>query len=644
MKTEQHPMRGGGIALFGNLRVMVVAALLAALSIVLGKYLAINLSETVRLSFENLPLIMAGLFFGPLVGGVVGAVADLVGCILVGYAINPIITLGGILIGAVSGAIGLYAFPQREHRWGTWRVYLPVMAAHVVGSMVVKTIGMMVYYGTPPQIFLVRVPLYIAIGLLEGYLVMLLFRNKMFIGELNRIIHRKKEGVKMTYQQALEYIHSVSWKGSRPGLERITVLMERLGNPQNSLRFIHVAGTNGKGSTCAMTASILQQAGYRTGLFTSPFIVRFNERMRIDGEDIDDRELADITAYVKPYADGMEDVPTEFELITAIAFVYFARHRCDYVVLECGMGGRLDSTNVVSKESVALSVITGIAMDHTAFLGDTPEKIAAEKAGIIKRGVPVIFGGAHPPIGGEAGQSEVDPLSCAAVIRTSAEALDAPYLETDIRRLSRVRTDLLGAAFDFGEYNDLHISLPGVYQPCNAATVLSVVEVLRAQGAVISEDAVRRGLEAVRWPGRFEILSREPLLISDGGHNPEGIDAAVASVKAYFGEQKIQLLSGVMADKDYAYMVRRMSEVAVRVYTVRPDNSRALDSDAYAAVFEENGIPATGYATVKEAVWAAMDAGQAAGLDTLCLGSLYMYGEVKAATQEYHKEHGGGVS
>ncbi len=443
----------------------------------------------------------------------------------------------------------------------------------------------------------------------------------------------------MNYKQALEYIHSVCWKGSRPGLDRITELMARLGNVQRSLRFIHVAGTNGKGSTSAMLASVLTHAGYKTGLFTSPYIVRFNERMRIDGVDIEDEELADIVAYVKPFAESMEDVPTEFELITAIAFVYFVRHGCDYVVLECGMGGRLDSTNVIDGESVVLSIITGIAMDHTAFLGDTPEKIAAEKAGIVKGGVPVLFGGVHAPIGAEAGESEVDPLACEAVIRKAAVRTGAPYVRVDANRLANVRCALDGAHLDFGEYNDLYVSLPGIYQPYNAATVLTAIDVLRQRGLSVPERAVREGLGAVRWPGRFEILSEAPLLISDGGHNLEGIDAAVGSVKAYFGKERIQLLTGVMADKDYAHMVRRMSEVAARVYTVRPDNSRALDSDAYAEVFRQNGIPAHGFSTVQEAVFAAMDAGRADGVATLCLGSLYMYGEVKAAVEEYRKLH-----
>ena len=437
----------------------------------------------------------------------------------------------------------------------------------------------------------------------------------------------------MNYEEALEYIHSVCWQKKTPGLCRISELCEKLGSPQKSLRFIHVAGTNGKGSTCAMLSSVLEKAGYRVGLYTSPFIVRFNERMQICGEQIADGELAEITAYVRPFAESMEDSPTEFELITAIAFVYFARHACDFVVLEAGMGGRLDSTNIIEAENTAVSVITGIAMDHTAFLGDTAEKIAAEKAGIIKKGVPIVFGGAHTPVGAKE-DCEVDPKACAAVIAAKAREMGAPYAESCPEMLENVKTDIFGASFDFGAYKDLFIPLAGVYQPYNAATVLAVLETLRAQGANITENAVKGGFAAVKWPGRFEILCRDPLVISDGGHNPEGIDAAVESAKIYFNE-KIQLISGVMADKDYAHMAGRMSEVACRAFTVRPASYRALGANEYAEVFEHGGVPAKGFATVKDAVFAAMDAGRESGKPTLCLGSLYMYGEVKAAVEEY---------
>jgi dihydrofolate synthase/folylpolyglutamate synthase len=433
----------------------------------------------------------------------------------------------------------------------------------------------------------------------------------------------------MTYQDALAYIHSTCWKGSRPGLSRTRELTDRLGRPQDGLKFIHIAGTNGKGSTSAMLASILQKAGYRVGLYTSPYILRFNERMKIDGQDIPDDELAEITEAVKPHAEAMEDSPTEFELITAIALCYFARHNCDVVVFEVGMGGRLDSTNIIDGETVVASVITGIAMDHTAFLGDTPEKIAAEKAGIIKAGVPVLYGGHHPAVGEALPSPEA--ISCGQVIREKAAEMNAPYRETDHTLLSNIRADLFGCDFDFGEHRDLHIPLAGLYQPHNAANVLTALDVIRGRGFVVSEEAVREGLAAVYWPGRFEILSRSPLIIADGGHNPEGIDAAIASVKEYFKNEKILLLTGVMADKDYAHMVARMGEVTARAFCVRPANDRALDAAKYAESFRAIGIPAEGYATVAEGVAAASAVALAEGKALLCLGSLYMYGEVRAA-------------
>ncbi len=433
----------------------------------------------------------------------------------------------------------------------------------------------------------------------------------------------------MTYQEALAYIHSTCWKGSCPGLGRTCELCARLGNPQNSLRFIHVAGTNGKGSTSAMLASILEKAGYRVGLYTSPFILRFNERMRINGKDIPDEELAEITAAVRPHAESMADTPTEFELITAISLVYFARHACDFVVFEVGMGGRLDSTNIIPPETVALSIITGIAMDHTAFLGDTPEQIAAEKAGIIKPGVPVVFGGIHPPVGETS--IPADAYACATVIRARAVAVGAPYNETDHSRLSVRSCDILGADFDFGNRRGLHIPLAGLYQPHNAATVLTAIDTLTGQGISVSETAVREGLAAVFWPGRFEILCRHPLIIADGGHNPEGINAAVASVARYFGEKKVYLLTGVMADKDYTHMIARMGEVAARAFCVRPANDRALDPLRYAEAFRAVGIFAEGYDTVAAGVHAGMEAARRDGMPLVCLGSLYMYGEVREA-------------
>lgn len=443
----------------------------------------------------------------------------------------------------------------------------------------------------------------------------------------------------MTYADALEYIHSVSWMGSRPGLDRTRKLMELLGNPQDRLKFVHVAGTNGKGSVSAMTAAALTEAGYVTGLYTSPFILRFNERMRVNGRDIADDELAEITEYVRPFAESMEDKPTEFELITAIAFVYFDRHGCDVVVLEVGMGGALDSTNII--KTPCLSIITGIAMDHTAFLGDTPAKIAAQKAGIIKSGVPVLFGTQHGSFdaGESGGLDESDREEVARVIRAEAQRKGAPFYSVDLDSLNIHSRTLDGCDFSF-DGKDYHIPLLGLYQPYNAAIALTACKLLREQGMDISYDTVRRGLEGVEWKGRFEILSRKPLVISDGAHNPEGIDAAVRSAREYFSGKKINILTGVMADKDYDYMIESISRVALRAYTVRPDNSRALDASEYAKDFLRHGVSATSYRSVKDAMEAAI--AEHPDVPLLCVGSLYMYGEVVAAVEELllsHKDH-----
>ena len=236
----------------------------------------------------------------------------------------------------------------------------------------------------------------------------------------------------MTYREALDYIHSVVWKGSRPGLSRITELLGLLGDPQKKLRFIHIAGTNGKGSTSAMTEAVLRAAGYRTGLFVSPYVKTFNERIALCGVPISNEDLADFTAQVRPFADSMADAPTEFELITAIGLLYFAAKKCDVVVLETGMGGRLDSTNVI--EDPLVTVITGIALDHTEYLGDTVEKIAAEKAGIIKDESPILYGG--------------EDDAAREVIKAAAQERGSKFFDIDYRNIKNLKSDLTGSSFD----------------------------------------------------------------------------------------------------------------------------------------------------------------------------------------------------
>lgn len=416
----------------------------------------------------------------------------------------------------------------------------------------------------------------------------------------------------MNYTEALEYIHSICWTFTKPGLERISALCEKLGNPQDELKFIHVAGTNGKGSFCSMLDSVLRAAGYKTGLFTSPYIKVFNERMQFCGKNIEDNDLAEITEYVKPYADSMEDKPTEFELITAIGFEYFKHKKCDVVILEAGMGGRLDSTNII--KSSLLSVITGISLDHTAFLGDTVEKIAAEKAGIIKENGSVLFGG--------------NSKSVEEVIKAKAAEMGADYHFADKTSLDIVSSDLTGSTFNYLGYKEVNLPLLGLYQPSNAANVLCALEILKAKGITVSEKAVREGLLAARWPARFEIISRDPLIIFDGAHNPEGIETAVTSIKRYFGDQKVCILTGVMKDKDYNYIAGKFAEISDRAFTITPQNPRALPAEEYAKVLEGVGITATSYSSVADALEDAKKYAKETSTALLCLGSLYMYCEV----------------
>lgn len=423
----------------------------------------------------------------------------------------------------------------------------------------------------------------------------------------------------MTYQEALHYIHSNFWQGSKPGLSRTHELLGKMGDPQQKLKFIHVAGTNGKGSFCSMLSSILIAAGYRVGTYTSPYVLRFNERMRINGRDISDDKLAQLTEKVRPLADGMEEKPTEFELITAIGMEYFAEAKCDVVVLECGMGGRLDSTNVV--ENVLLSVITGIALDHTAFLGDTVEKIAAEKAGIIKNGIPVLY------CGKDGGAREV--------IENKAKEENAPFHTVDRTKLLIKKQDLSGTVFDLGNRTDIFLPLLGSYQPENCQNVLQAADLLSTLGLSIPEEAVRSGLKEAKWPARYEILRSHPTVLFDGGHNPEGVDCAVKSTKTYFGEQKLLILTGVMADKDYPYMVSRMAEVAKEAFCITPANPRALKAEKLAEVFQDRGIKASAFDTPKAALWAAIEKAEKENTAVLCLGSLYMYCEIHEALEKY---------
>ena len=420
----------------------------------------------------------------------------------------------------------------------------------------------------------------------------------------------------MTYEEALAYIHSVSWKGSVPGLSRISALLDLMGHPERKCRFIHVAGTNGKGSTCAMLASIFRKAGYRTGLYTSPYLIDFNERIEVDGTMISNDELCEVTEYVRPLADSLDDKPTEFELITAIGFEYFAKRACDIVVCEVGMGGEFDATNVIPAPEAA--IICNIGLDHTAILGDTLEKIAATKSGIIKPGCDAILYRSTP--------------SVEKVVEERCEKVGARLHKADFDSIRPVSADLFGQVFDWESFKELKLPLLGEHQLDNAAVVLTAVEVLRGKGWKLTEANIREGLRDVVWHGRFEILRRDPLFIVDGGHNPQCIEALVKSVKTYLSGREITVLTGVLADKDFHCMYKDAAEFAKEFITVTPGNPRALPADKLAEYLKGFGKPVTACESVADGVRLAVENKKKNGV-VLCYGSLYMLGEVYAAVK-----------
>ncbi|MCL2164218.1 MAG: bifunctional folylpolyglutamate synthase/dihydrofolate synthase [Oscillospiraceae bacterium] len=388
----------------------------------------------------------------------------------------------------------------------------------------------------------------------------------------------------MNYSEALDYIHGTKRFGIKLGLENITKLMELLGNPHKQLKFIHVAGTNGKGSTAAFLTSIFMEAGYRTGMYISPYIQTFNERIKVNGENILDNDLARLTGLVRDAAEKMTEVarasaekmtgasynhPTEFELVTAIALLHYFEQRCDVVVLEVGMGGRYDSTNVIDAPLVA--VITTIDYDHMEYLGDTLEKIAYEKGGIIKSGCDVVL---YPQID-----------SVKKVFEDIAHGVGAQIHFVDFSFLGKGDAGLLGQSFDYKNYKDMKISLLGEFQLCNAALALEAAEVISrnpGSGLRISERQLRSGLLNAKWPGRMELALEKPTFIIDAAHNLQCSQALRASLEKSFPDRKRIFIFGLLRDKDHDAIIKAIIPGAHAVFTVTPENERALTAEELA--------------------------------------------------------------
>ncbi len=421
----------------------------------------------------------------------------------------------------------------------------------------------------------------------------------------------------MDYKEALAYIHGVEFFGSKPGLTRIGELLEKLGNPQKGMRFIHIAGTNGKGSCAAMTASVLKAAGYKTGLYTSPYLYRFNERMQINGKEISDDVLAEIVTRVKPAAEAMEDHPTEFELMTAIALLWYKQEACDAVVLEVGLGGRFDATNIIDAPEAA--VIMNIGLDHTAVLGDTVEQIAFEKAGIIKPGTEAVL----------FRQSE----SVTDVVRRRCEELGVPLHIADFSQVKSEFDSLYGQSFSYkGEVYAL--PLLGSHQLKNAAVVLELTEVLRGRGWKLEQGDVEHGLYAVHWPGRFELLSEEPLFVVDGGHNPQCALTVRENLLHYFPDKRRILLLGILRDKDYAGLTEILDGAADEYICITPESPRALPAAELADFLKRYNKPVSVCESIRDGVSLALDRSDDESV-VCAVGSLYSVGEIRACFEKY---------
>lgn len=414
------------------------------------------------------------------------------------------------------------------------------------------------------------------------------------------------------YRESTDYLFSRQARGMKLGLENIRRFLELLGNPEKSVPCIHIAGTNGKGSTAAILASVLKEAGYRTGLYTSPHLIDMRERIRIDHRPI---SAAEVTRFIDTHRPAIEGTGVSFfEILTGMALDTFQKASVDIAVLETGLGGRLDATNLTRP---LMTLITEIGLDHTRILGKTLEAVAREKAGILKPGIPCLCGVTAPAL-----QDLFTRLS-----RETSCPID---LVGHSVRIEQIRATDRGTTFRAvtrdRSYEDLHLRLPGLHQVHNAAMVLRSVDFLRARGWTLSDEALRRGLTRVRWPARLDVLSRRPLVLLDSAHNPLGMRSLVQALKL-FSFRRMILLFGVLEDKDYRTMTRLIFPLAHHIVLTRPLSHRALEPDRLHALHPETGGSRETIPDIARALKRAVSLAEKE--DLVCIaGSIYLAGEI----------------
>lgn len=431
----------------------------------------------------------------------------------------------------------------------------------------------------------------------------------------------------MDYWQAKEYIQSISTGAKiRPGLDTTKRLLELLGDPQEKLQFIHIAGTNGKGSTASFISTALAYAGYKVGRYVSPAVFEEREKIRwMQGEKvvhISEEEFADIISNVQAAIHIMQEaseiLPTEFEIETAAAFLAFAAWDCDVVVLETGMGGRLDSTNVV--ENVVCSVITPVAMDHMKFLGNTLEKITMEKAGIIKEQVPVVVC-----------QKEQAVKEC---LQRTCGKKNTTMTEVCLDQICIRETDSEGSLFDYGPWLGIRIALAGTFQVENACLALECIGQLKGRYD-ISPQQLRQGFEHTLWQGRFEKISRDPVVVADGAHNPAAMYSFRKSVLSYYKKKKKIGIMGVFADKDFEKMAELAEGIFEKVYTITPPSRRGLSAEILAEALERRGVSAEPCDSIKEALGRAFKGDGRDNGESEAAKAVFVFGSLSILKEAY---------
>ncbi len=425
------------------------------------------------------------------------------------------------------------------------------------------------------------------------------------------------------YDHTVNYLYSLQKHGIKLGLSNTLELMKLLGQPQKSFRCIHIAGTNGKGSTASMIASILKEAGYTTGLFTSPHLISFTERIRINGQLISEKDAIELASGIRKSIADTDLNPTFFEFVTAMAFHYFACNNVDWAVIETGMGGRLDATNVVQPE---VTVITNISLDHCEFLGNTISDIAFEKAGIMKQGVPLITASQDPVV--------TNQLSEMATSLNSVIHVYKKDFNGDLKDMSDRQITLNYSGTN--QYSNLEVPLTGAHQLDNACTAIRACEVLKAKGLSISAQSLERGLKRVNLEGRLEWVSDSPPILLDGAHNPEASRLLASSILEIFPDKKIILITGVMSDKDIKETIEPLIKIADSIILTKAQYERAASSDKLRSIvssLQESGLTYKPVSTIStSSVSEAIDtAKKQCTEDSIILitGSFYTTGEAK---------------